>query len=92
MHCASGDYDLGHLILNLGYEFSFSFKMNFFQITRFFYHFWWGEKQNVLDVFNRHLTDHCSIAKPRMCYWKVLEDGFYAGGQFNQLGKLYDWK
>jgi len=91
-HCASGNKDFGYQILNAGDDFHFEFGMNALRSTLYFSHFWWGDKQNVFDIFNKHLADHCSDTKTHYCYWKVQIDGFYMGPQLDQLSLMHSWE
>ncbi|KAF3621051.1 putative DNA-directed RNA polymerases II and IV subunit 5A-like [Capsicum annuum] len=97
-HCASKDNDLGWHYPKVGDDFNFHFHpKDFWWIhTLFFCHFWWGKKEAVFDVYNRHLArSHCSAQRKgaliTFCYWKVQEDGFYMGPSLDQLEKIHDW-
>ncbi|KAM7462282.1 hypothetical protein LguiA_030403 [Lonicera macranthoides] len=78
--CQSKDDDLGEHQLLVGQEYYWKFRVNFFKTTLFFCHFYWGDQDNVFDVFRASTPfPDCSPAAddtPR-CYWLVKDDGFY---------------
>ncbi|KAM7466309.1 hypothetical protein LguiB_013871 [Lonicera macranthoides] len=71
--CQSKDDDLGEHQLLVGQEYYWKFHVNFFKTTLFFCHFYWGDQDNVFDVFRASTPfPDCSPAAddtPR-CYWK----------------------
>ncbi|KAM3236222.1 hypothetical protein T459_15220 [Capsicum annuum] len=89
-HCASGDKDFGYNKLKVGEDFHFSFSINLLFTTLYFCHFWWDKKQNVFDVFNKGLVSICS--RDHTCYWKVKNEGFYAGPNLDSLQLMHEWK
>ncbi|CAN4120688.1 unnamed protein product [Withania somnifera] len=97
IHCASGDNDLGHKFPPVGSDFNWGFCG--LSNTLFFCHFWWGNYNQVFDVFN-DLT-HCvhdafnfipsGITK---CIWQVNFDGIYLGfldGDQLHLQRYREW-
>lgn len=94
-HCASKNHDFGYQKLKVGDDFHFQFTLNLFETNLYFSHFWWGKKENVFDVFNRHLKDYCADpheSKIRTCYWKVQKDGFYLGSNADVVEKMHGWQ
>ncbi|TMW80559.1 hypothetical protein EJD97_018354 [Solanum chilense] len=82
LHCASGDDDLGYNYPDVGADFHWKFCAA--QWTLFFCHFWWGDKDQVFDVFNDiqycvHDGSGCVKEYTSECMWKVQDDGFYLG-------------
>ncbi|KAM3199039.1 hypothetical protein T459_26302 [Capsicum annuum] len=91
VHCASGDDDLGYHYPKVGEDFDWEF--NAWSNTLFFCYFWWGDKDNVFDVFNSPnfcVKDASKLVPqyPSKCYWKVMGDGFYLGYEDNNGGKI----
>ncbi|XP_060180869.1 S-protein homolog 5-like [Lycium barbarum] len=91
LHCASGDDDLGDHWLDVGTDFDWEFCAN--PSTLFFCHFWWGEKNQVFDVFNDlHYCVHDGKGYvpefTTKCHWKVQADGFYLGYLNQDAGKI----
>lgn len=90
IHCASKDNNLGFHQLPLNYDFHWSFCENVEEVTLFFCHFWWGQKNIAFDVFSNvfSLSD-CKNA----CYWSVQSDGFYFSGHYppQNFVKKYVW-
>ncbi|KAL7105781.1 hypothetical protein ACP275_07G066900 [Erythranthe tilingii] len=52
VHCASKDDDLGHRFLSSGEVFSWNFRVNIFETTLYFCHFWSGVKTKAFVVSN----------------------------------------
>ncbi|XP_059310636.1 S-protein homolog 5-like [Lycium ferocissimum] len=72
----SGDDDFGLRPLDVNKEFNFSFHWSTWGDTLFFSHFYWGSKQQILDVFNKDLP--CAFKYEHgLCLWVVKESGFY---------------
>lgn len=95
IHIFSADDDLGYHYLMVGQNFQWTFKMNFFETTKFYGHFWWSTKEREFAVFDKKLAyDHCRTDFSRMdranlkkkiniCMWVVKEDGFYLSNKTN---------
>lgn len=94
-HCASGNHNFGYDILRVGQDFHFDFKVNYpWKTTLFFCHFWWGEKENSFDVFSKGLMKHiCSNVRDKIhsCFWKIQEDGFFAGPRLDKVKFMHLW-
>ncbi|KAL7177462.1 hypothetical protein ACSBR2_030759 [Camellia fascicularis] len=78
VHCQSEYDDIGTHVLNFGEDFHWSFRINIFYTTRFFYHFW--------------CADYCkSPIGTYTCYWTVRPKGFYVTNGNPTWFKQYDW-
>lgn len=77
IHIFSGDDDLGFHNLKVNEFFTWQFQMNFFGNTKFYGHFWWGNKERGFAVFDKHLAPKCGDHDVNACWWSVREDGFY---------------
>ncbi|KAK9684360.1 hypothetical protein RND81_10G204800 [Saponaria officinalis] len=94
LHCKSGDDDRGEQHLNPGDMFSWGLKVNFWETTLYFCHFYWENKDISFDVFNTEVEGRkCKLS--RQCYWFVKADGFYfrcdSPDESNYWVKQHDW-
>lgn len=89
LHCQSKDNDLGFHTLPLNQLYTWSFRMNFWQTTLFFCHFWWGGKQTSFDVFDRKL--YTLVGDSNFFTYQVRADGFYFW-IFDPDNKTYSWQ
>lgn len=53
------DHNIGMHTLSNGQEFSWRFKPNFFRTTKFYCHFYWGQKQTRFAVFDGRISRYC---------------------------------
>ncbi|KAL7616033.1 hypothetical protein Lser_V15G02802 [Lactuca serriola] len=100
VHCKSKDNDIGG-VQTIGWNESvhWQFCENIVSpSTLYFCHIWWGNSEQVFDVFNGQLKRQC-IEKEKKDYWRctwlIKKDGFYlidrTNGGHNDV-KKYDWK
>ncbi|KAI3853432.1 hypothetical protein MKX03_037393 [Papaver bracteatum] len=84
IHCWSSEDDLGWHTLNYTETFSWSFRVNLFESTKFVCDSSWydpNKKRNHTARFtsykaNRDFLHHCK----NDCYWSIARDGGYYGG------------
>jgi hypothetical protein len=80
VHIFSGDDDLGFHNLKVNEKFFWHFSKNFWNTTKFYGHFWWGDtKERSFAVFDQRISSKCGTARldSNVCWWLVKEDGFY---------------
>ncbi|KAM7461928.1 hypothetical protein LguiA_030049 [Lonicera macranthoides] len=79
LRCQSKDDDFGYHTLLVGQEFYWKFRVNFFETTLYFCHFYWKSEDTSFDVFEaEHGYPDCDVSKEvSKCYWLVKDDGFY---------------
>ncbi|KAM7462260.1 hypothetical protein LguiA_030381 [Lonicera macranthoides] len=100
--CQSKDTDFGYHDLARGEEFYWKFRNHVFGKTLYFCHFYWGNINKVVDVFNAQKGfPSCGDGKSnkdKKCYWLVKDDGFYSCKDIcapnNPIfwEKIYSWK
>ena len=79
--CQSKDDDLGYHTLLAGQEYYWKFRVNFFETTLFFCHFYWQGQDTSFDVIDAENDyPNCDPVGGNVykCYWLVKEDGFYS--------------
>ncbi|KAI5650392.1 hypothetical protein M9H77_36397 [Catharanthus roseus] len=72
IHIFSGDDDLGFHNLKVNEFFTWQFQMNFFGNTKFYGHFWWGNKERGFAVFDKHLAPKCGDHDVNACWWSEI--------------------
>ncbi|KAM7462244.1 hypothetical protein LguiA_030383 [Lonicera macranthoides] len=102
LRCQSKDNDLGDHDLQRSEEFYWKFHNHLFGRTLYFCHFYWGDIDKSVDVFNDEKRfpscDDDKSTKVGKCYWLVKDDGFYSCQGFCEANvsrswkKIYSWK
>lgn len=91
LRCQSKNNDLGYhnLTTNGNFNFHFCEKLD---ITLFFCHLWWKNKEISFDVFDSKWRGH-PCDKNGVCYWAAKEDGIYfsVANPPDRLDKVYGW-
>lgn len=81
-HCQSKDTDFGYHFLLVDEEFKWKFHANLIGKTLYFCHFYWGNLDKSVDVFNDNkrfpICDDDNYFRVGKCYWLVTDDGFYS--------------
>lgn len=100
--CQSKDTDFGYHDLLRGEEFYWNFHNHLFGETLYFCHFYWGNMDKRVDVFNdRKWFPSCDddiSTKDGKCYWLVKDSGFYSckdtceTNNSSHWKKIYSWK
>ncbi|KAL9674261.1 hypothetical protein QQ045_030531 [Rhodiola kirilowii] len=91
VHCQSRDNDLGHHLLKLGEEISWSFSPNFWGSTLFWCEVEWeGSSSRVhFDAYNQNRDGaRCN----KKCLWSVTEDGILLGyDETHETWQIFHW-
>ncbi|EEF45215.1 S-protein homolog 21 [Ricinus communis] len=96
VHCKSKDDDLGPHLLQLGEEFHFTFRVNFWGTTLFWCNFKWGKNHGGdyhIFWYRDDLLYDCGYEQ-KNCIWSARNSGMWLmnipdGIQFY---KRYDWQ
>ena len=97
IHCQSKDNDIGFHDLRPNERIRWHFRMNYWHTTKFWCHFWWGNKDTSFDVMSWSFARHHCGRNPlgNTCFWAAQEDGFYFGTAEDPLPeylqKLREW-
>ena len=95
-HFKSKDNDLGLRNLQSGENWEFSFHINFFETTLFFYNFWYtNSKIKFHATFDVFTTAHEFIQgrSGSYCIWIAKEDGLYLYNLETKTAvKKHDWE
>lgn len=86
-HCYSSDDDLGTHTLSSGQQFSFKFRVNLFQTTKFFCDFYTSHGSGTYGVFTKAQERHCH----GYCVWYVKQDGLCLKNYDDRL-LCQEWK
>lgn len=93
LRCQSADDDLGNRTLSTGAEFKWNFRLNFFETTLFFCHFYWGSKDKSFVTYDKNIDlKYCRETSDQYnCYWEARPDGFYVSGDQKSWKLLNKW-
>lgn len=94
IHCKSGDDDIGYKVTHANGEYIIHFHENVWSSTLYFCHFWWGQKQQVFEIFSHNTKcprANDGVHKGYICPWHVRSDGFHFGSRFGWT-KPQNWK
>lgn len=84
LRCQSADNDLGYHTLLVNQNFSWSFHDAILGDTLYFCHFYWGEKERSMVVYDKvKMGRYCLNHKTDNCFWQVRADGFYFNNVLN---------
>lgn len=95
LRCQSGDTDFGMHKLYVGEEFYWKFRLHAFGRTLYFCHFYWGQKQRIFNVFDKHsVLSLCVVplSQDLVCIWKVREEAFYVSHDNKRFKKMHIWE
>ncbi|EYU39663.1 hypothetical protein MIMGU_mgv1a024833mg, partial [Erythranthe guttata] len=92
LRCASIAIDLGYY--NITKNSNFHWKFCYIEVTLFFCHLTWGDKNVAFDAYTSKNRDQCLRG---MCNWEARPDGIYFAGGIPPVSpvnfkKMYDWK
>ncbi|MFS7902741.1 putative plant self-incompatibility S1 [Helianthus anomalus] len=99
-HCRSSNDDFGNKTMTIHSSFSWKFRRNIGETTRFVCMFWWKTadgliyKETEFDVFNQQIGDECgkNLFRTNRCFWSVTQSGFYfAKGQPSNWMFKHSW-
>ncbi|CAN6684700.1 unnamed protein product [Malus baccata var. baccata] len=74
VHCQSKDDDLGSHDVSVNEEYSWKFKLNFWDTTLFFCNLSWKGGHKSFDAYSSAITDVCEESD---CRWRATGDGIY---------------
>ncbi|KAI8560835.1 hypothetical protein RHMOL_Rhmol04G0286500 [Rhododendron molle] len=80
-------------MLPTGAEFKWKFRINFFETTLFFCHFYWGSKDKSFVTYDKNIDlKYCREKSDQYnCYWEARPDGFYISGDQKSWKLLNKW-
>ncbi|KAK9291321.1 hypothetical protein L1049_019266 [Liquidambar formosana] len=94
LHCKSKDDDLGRHVLQHWKEYSWAFRVNFWQTTLFWCNFQWHLQRNILveGSFKIYEARKDQERCQKSCIWILRQEGLYLKDT-NRHGwfKIYRW-